>query len=434
MKINKVVNACHNKAMLYTLLFQSSIRNWETTLMNTMFRKICTISLLTASFLVAPFANAWVKDELVIWTKPDDFGNDGFKKLAQRFEKETGIKVTVVVPENKEDDQATRDYNRQVVLKRGPDIFLRTHDRVGELAQAGLIAQVKPSQSTLNSVNSNYWNAVSYDGKLYGYPIAVEGVTQICNADLVAKPYETLAAVEQDIPRLRKLGKKPLIWDYMNNYFSYGFVTSEGGFTFQFSNGSYNPAVTGANNRGAITGVTAIKRLLDKNLLPKKVDYGVVDNAFKQGQVACIVNGPWSWGDYEKAGIDLLIGNLPKVKSGTPKVFIGVLSAMLNPSSPNQVLASQFIEQYFTQPSGLKLINDDKDMGAVANKTFMKQLAKGNKKLAAASQVWDNGEPMPNIPKMSRYWTHMDTALYEVMVKDQSVAKSLNAAASRITR
>lgn len=396
--------------------------------------KKSTIFFYVLLFLFSSHSYAWEKDELLIWTKPENFGNQGFIKLAKKFERETGKKITIVEPESLVDDQPTRDYNRKVVLNRGPDIFIRTHDRIGELAQAGLIAEVKPKASTLKNINQNYWNAVSYDSRLFGYPISVEGVTQICNAKLVDRAYQSIKEVEQDTPRLKRQNKKAFIWDYMNNYFSYGFITSEGGYTFKFSDGAYNPSNTGVNNQGAIAGVSMIKRLLTNKLLPAEIGYSVVDDAFKNEEVACIVNGPWSWEDYKKSGIDIRISGLPKVDKGQPKVFIGVLSAMVNPSSPNSALVSQFIEDYLLQPSGLAMINADKPLGAVTHNGYMQTLSKGNTRLANASKVWENGEPMPNIPKMARYWNHMDTALYEVLRNNKDVREALEDASERITR
>lgn len=385
-----------------------------------------TLPALCLSALCA-VTNAYsAQDKLVIWTK-QDFGNKGVEQLAKAFTAKTGMPVEVYMPET---DEPTVDYNQLVVLGKGPDIFLRAHDRVGELAEAGLIAKVTPSKSTLNSIDKAFWNAVRYEGDYYGYPISVEGVTQVCNAKLVNNTYKNMAAVERDAGK----SVKPLMWHYYDNYFSYGFITSEGGYAFKNEQGTYNPGLTGVNSKGAIAGIKSVKRLIDKKALPLKMDYGIFHDAFKQEKVACIINGPWAWPDYQKQGIELLIGNLPSVNRGSPQVFTGVLTAVINPASPNKALAQSFMEDYFLQPSGLKMVNDVAPLGAVTNTKFMAELAKQNPLLAAAHEVWKKGEPMPNIPKMAVYWTHMDTALIEVYKNNVPVKQALTAAAHRITR
>ena len=44
--------------------------------------------------------------------------------------------------------------------------------------------------------------------------------------------------------------------------------------------------------------------------MPRECDYQLMDTLFKEGKAAMIVNGPWSWSDYRKAGIDLGIAPL----------------------------------------------------------------------------------------------------------------------------
>ena len=45
-------------------------------------------------------------------------------------------------------------------------------------------------------------------------------------------------------------------------------------------------------------------------LMPQECDYQIAETLFKEGKAAMIVNGPWSWSGYRKAGIDLGIAPL----------------------------------------------------------------------------------------------------------------------------
>ena len=64
----------------------------------------------------------------------------------------------------------------------------------------------------------------------------------------------------------------------------------------------------------------------------------------------------------------------------------------------------------------------------------MNTLAQEDPLLADAYEVWKVAEPMPNITKMSKYWTHMDTALIEIYQNNADIQKALDAASTRIAR
>ena len=345
------------------------------------------------------------------------------------FAADTGDAVKVETP-----DSVTEKFQQEAAIGKGPDIFIWAHDRFGDWAKSGLISRVEPSKDVMKALDDSFWKAVNYNGQTFGYPIAIEGPTQICNADIVKKPFKTIEDVKEAAPELAEQGKKALMWDYNNTYFTYGFLTAEGGFAFENVDGIYNPKVTGMANEGTVAGAAMIKDLIDSGVMPEGVDYGVFDAAFKAGEVACVINGPWAWADYEKAGIDMILGPYPKVGKGTPAGFTGVLSAAVNASTPNKDLAVEFLEGYLLQEDGLALVNDDRALGAVTHKQFMKSLAKENDTLADAYKVWQTGEPMPNIPEMGAFWSNMGPALTAITQGRQSVEDALNDAAARIVK
>lgn len=404
--------------MFYTSIIKLSKRALKGLLLGCVATSFCTS------------VQAFEKDKLLIWSK-EVFGNEGFKALGKKFERETGIEVTIHIPNG----EVIGDFNRAVVLGKGPDIYLRPHDRIGELAKAGMLAEVVPGGEALTNIDETFWQAVSFGGKYYGYPISVEGPTQICNKALKATPFRNFNEIAASQSQFTAQNKIPIIWDYQDTYFAYGFLSAEGGYAFARENGVYNTADTGVNHPGAIRAVQAMKKLYDNNILPTEINYGVFDNAFKSQRSACVINGPWAWAGYQAAGIELAIGNYPTPgDSGTPSVFFGVLAAIVNQASTNQAIAKRFIEDYLLQPEGLKLINDDEPMGAVTHQTFMAQLASEDPLLADAYEVWKLGQPMPNVPKMGKFWTHTKTGLLMAVQGQVPVKKAMDDAAARIVR
>lgn len=393
-----------------------------------MMKKTLVTALAVAGATMGSQAVAWEEGSLQVWINADK-GYNGLQAVGDTFEADTGIPVTVETPES-----VTEKFQQEAAIGQGPDIFIWAHDRFGDWAKSGLIAPVEPGDDVLNALDDAFWGAVKYNGQFFGYPIAIEGPTQICNADIVDAPFKTIDEVRAAAAELAEDGKKALMWDYNNTYFTYGFLTAEGGYAFENVDGTYNPKVTGVNNDGAVAGAAMLKDLIDSGVMPQGVDYGVFDSAFKAGEVACVINGPWAWADYEKAGIDMILGPYPKIDDGQPQAFTGVLSAAINAASPNKDLAVEFMEGYLLTKDGLSTVNNDRALGAVTHKAFMKELAADNETLAQAYAVWQTGEPMPNIPEMGAFWSNMGPALTAITQGRQSVEDALNDAADRITK
>ena len=146
-----------------------------------MMKKTILASVICAVTLgVTATANAAIeKDQLTIWVNGDK-GYNGIEKVGKKFEADTGIKVTVAHP-----DQVEVKFQQTAATQNGPDIMMWAHDRFGEWAKAGLISPITPSAEEQAKFAKVGWDAVTIDGKIYGYPVAVEAVSLICNNKFV---------------------------------------------------------------------------------------------------------------------------------------------------------------------------------------------------------------------------------------------------------
>jgi maltose/maltodextrin transport system substrate-binding protein len=158
-----------------------------------------------------------------------------------------------------------------------------------------------------------------------------------------------------------------------------------------------------------------------------------MDSKFNKGEIAMMINGPWSWGNLAKSGINFGVTTIPAINGKPGKPFVGVTAATINTASPNKELAIEFIENYMLSVKGLKMIDKDVPLGAVANKEFMKELST-NPNIAATFKNAELGSPMPNIPEMGAFWSSMGPALQNITSGRQPVEGALNMAAKRITR
>ena len=115
---------------------------------------------------------------LVIWA--DDTRTPVFEEIGEQFTAETGVPVEVT-----EVDFGTI---KDQIIQQGPagegaDIIIGAHDWLGELVQSGVVAPVDlPNAAEYEQVGLN---AFTWDGQLYGVPIAIENLGLWRNTDLV---------------------------------------------------------------------------------------------------------------------------------------------------------------------------------------------------------------------------------------------------------
>ncbi|MBD1575942.1 maltose/maltodextrin ABC transporter substrate-binding protein MalE [Vibrio sp. S11_S32] len=391
-------------------------------------KKVLKTAILCSLALSGVSAHAAIQEgQLTIWINGDK-GYNGLAEVGKQFEADTGIKVTVSHP-----DKLEEKFPQLASTGDGPDIVLWAHDRFGGYAKSGLLAEVKPSAEFKSKFTDFTWDAVSYDGKYIGYPVAVESLSLIYNKDLIKTPpknWEDIAALDK---KLQKDGKHAIMWNLSEPFFTWPILASDGGYAFKFADGQYNPKDVGVNNAGAINAMTFLKGLIDQKVMSPDVDYTIAESGFNKGEVAMTINGPWSWANIDKAGINYGVTTLPMFNGKPSKPFVGVLTAGISSASPNKDLAVEFIENYMLTKKGLKEINDDTPLGAVALTSYQAELAK-DPRIAATMANAQNGEVMPNISQMSAFWYAEKAAIGNVVNGRQSVKEALDTVAARMTK
>lgn len=357
---------------------------------------------------------------IVIWQ--DDRGPDLLTEIGAQFEADLGIKVIV---ENV--DPLTDRYQQAAATGDGPDIVMWAHDRLGEWAAGGLISPVNPSAEVVEGILPSAMDAVTFNGETWGYPVAVEAIGLVYNKNLVETPPESFEEImEMDFPE----GVTPIMWAYNDTYFTFPMMMANGGFAFQKVDGVYDGSDTGVNTAGAIKGGEVLAELIESGTMPKGVDYGVMDGAFANGEVAMIINGPWSWSAYEDAGIDVGVAPLPSVAGAPSKPFLGVQALAINAASPNKDLAVEFIENYLLTDENIQFWNQNGALGVPTDISV--GAAEEDEKIAQTLANAEVGVAMPSNPEMGAFWSAMEPALGNITSGATSVEQALNDAAARI--
>ncbi|WP_210397716.1 maltose/maltodextrin ABC transporter substrate-binding protein MalE [Motiliproteus sediminis] len=376
-------------------------------------------ALLTLLLLLSA---APVEAALSLWIG-DDKGAAGVQAVADRYQAETGQRVEVTAHAN-----LPQAFDQALATGEGPDIVIWAHDRLGEWASRGGLQPVYPSAEFRRFTAPFVWPALTLDGELYGYPIAVEAVGLIYNRKLLPHPpldFEHLFALH---PQLRAEGVKTIAWDYTNPYFSWGLLSSGDSFSLRATDDGF---ATGIDSADAKRGARLLQRLLVDGVMAAELNGSRAAEAFKRGELAMTINGPWSWQAFRNAGIDMGVVPLPRVQGQRSRVFVGVWAAAITRFAGDQHTAADFIENYLLSLEGLRRINAEVSLGPVANRQLMKELA-ADPAVDQAFIAAVSGELMPNRGPVSAFWRALQQALVRMTREAEAPGAALEQAAARI--
>jgi maltose/maltodextrin transport system substrate-binding protein len=390
-------------------------------------RRALALALTAAALGAGSVAHAEPKHTLLVWINADK-AYTGLQKVGNAFEQATGVKVVVEHPVDAPDK-----FQQAAGAGKGPDIFCWPHDRVGEWVKAGLLTPLAVRKSLRDSVEEQAWNAFTYKGRIWGYPIAIETTGLIYNKALVPKPPATWEELIELDKQLQKSAKHAVLWDYNKSFFSWPMLAGAGGTIFgRDAQGDFDPRQVGVNNAGALAGAEMLKRLIEGGTMPRGARYAEMETGFARGNVAMMISGPWAWDNAKKAKIDFGVAPIPAVIAGKPsKSFVGVLGCMIAAPSQQKDIAREFLENQLMTPESLKVLDADVPIGVPANKAFYAELSV-NPLIKASMENARHGEPIPNIPEVGRFWTAMDAALEAVTNGLQSPKDALDGAAGRM--
>jgi maltose/maltodextrin transport system substrate-binding protein len=347
--------------------------------------------------------------------------------VGDAFTAASGVEVVVQHPEG-----ATDKFQAAAAAGKGPDIFCWAHDRVGEWAQSGLIVPIRPPRRVREAIDDSAWQAFTYRGQVWGYPLAIEAIGLIYNKALVATPPASFEDVIELDKRLAAQGKKAILWAYNNSFFSWPLLAGPGGYVFgRNAGGELDPKVVGVNAPGAVQGMQMLARLIDEGHMPRGARYSEMESYFAKGQIAMMINGPWAWDNVKKVGIDFGVAPIPSIGGKPGKPFVGVLGCMISAPSRLKDIAREFLENHLLDVVNLKTVSADVPLGTPANKAYYRELS-ADPRIVATMANARAGEPIPNIPEMGRFFPAMDAALEAVTNGRQGPKDALDGAAARM--
>lgn len=385
---------------------------------------IRVLALLAATWALP--LQAAEKGQLLVWINGDK-GYRGIEQVGTDFARDTGVAVRVEHPED-----AVSKFEQAAAAGKGPDIWIWPHDRAGSWASSGLIDPVAPAPQLRAEIMPLAWQAWDFDGKTWGYPLAIEALALIYNQDLVATPPQTWEEVFALERRLQPQGKHAIMWPFNEFYYTYGLISASGGYAFgRRADGSFDASDVGIDNAGTLRGMQILLQLIDAGAVPRTATYAESEAAINEGRVAMTINGPWSWNNLKQSRIRFGAAAFPKVDGHAGGPMVGVVGAMISSASPNRVLATEFIERYLLSSKGLSAMNDHVPLGVPANRALYEEL-KSDPLVAGTYAAAEAGSIMPNLPEMARFWTAMNAAVQNIAQGREEVRAGLARAERRV--
>lgn len=344
-------------------------------------------------------------DELVVWINDEDIAEDVHLEQFANYTEETGIEI-------KFERIALPDQLEELALAgpggTGPDLFFQPQDRLGDAVVQGLAVPLTYTDEELANFTDAAIEAFTYEGDIYGAPVAIETYFAFYNKSLIDEAPETIEDVLTMSQDLREHDSD--LYGFLVSpefYYLYSFINGYGGYVFAEEDGVYDPSDIGLDNAGAIEGLEKYQEFITSGAIPRTVTVDVLDGLFSEGRVGMVVSGPWNMPIYGQAlGDDLATAPLPQINGAVAPSFVGVKSWLVSYYSDNQAWAQDLAKfltndensDYYYEVTG-ELPPRPEILDNINDPIY-----------AGYTEQVEHGTPMPNIPQMSPVWD-MDDAI-----------------------
>jgi len=331
---------------------------------------------------------------LTLWVY-DDGRLEVLQQLGEKFQEEYGVSLTVEVVDLTEIRNAM---TLGAASGEGPDMIIIPHDNLGPMVEEGAAAPIDLGDKASNYLD-NAIAGFTYNGELYGLPLAVENIGFFRNTDMVPEAPTTWDEVAQIGTDLVNSGEAESAIGLPDlTYNIYPLYTSFGGYIFgRDASGSYTVDDIGMNNAGMAEGLQWVKDLVDAGVVPETVDWEASHVLFETGRSPFIMTGPWALNRFKEAGVPYAISAFPE--DGYP--FMGVQGIVINANKENVVLAQTFCVDFLASEENYQAIFDAEARPS-AWKTIFE--AASDPDTAGFNAAGVNAQPMPSIPAMGYVW------------------------------
>lgn len=321
----------------------------------------------------------------------------------------------------RETEQLRSSFQSAALVGGGPEIIQGPSDQVGPLSVMGLLSSMEDFYSPEELSDFDPLSLIRIDGKLLLVGDTVGNhLSLIYNRKLLKDPPQT---TDELLQQGQKFGDNPyyLVWPMQEPFFFAPWVAA---FGESFA------SVDGAPQLGTPAMAKAFQWMRDlkaSKFVPRDADYETANALFKEGKVAMIINGDWSWGDYRKAGIDFGIARLPKVSSTGlwPSPLVAAKGYSVNAKySPEKKQAIRRVLHFLTSTDSQ--LRFTKAVSTLPSRLSARQsdVVTKDPLLKTSALILEVGSPMPATAELRAVWDSLRVQYQAVLGGNIDVEKA----------
>lgn len=335
------------------------------------------------------------KASLTLWVDTEQVSY--YKSIVKDFHKKhPNITVKVTQSPNGSANAKT-DVGKDA--SKAADVFEVPNDQLGQMANAGYINPLSPSDTS--NIKKNYVSqavkGVTWKGKVYAYPYAQQADTIYYNKSKLS------ASDVKDWDTLTKKGV--LATDFTNAYTMWP-VFFSAGTTLYGENGEDLKGST-FNSQNGVNALTWIaKQKSNKNVMQTSNAL----NQLKKGNAAAIMDGPWNAANIKKIlGKNFAVAKYPTVTVGGKKVqleaFLGIEGFAVNSHTSNAKASSE-LAAYITNKKSQLIAHDKAGQIPVLKSAVASSDVKSDPVAVAVIEMAKSGNSVlqPKLPQMATFW------------------------------
>lgn len=372
----------------------------------------------------------------ITWWDTSNATNEApaYQALIKNFEaKNTDVKVKYV---NVPFDQAQNKFDTAAGASGAPDILRSEVGWTPAFAKKGYFLPLDGTQALADEAKfkPNLIKQAQYEGKTYGVPLVTDTLALVYNKSLFAKAGVTAPKTWDELKTAAATIKDKTgvdgYWGSTQSYYAQPFLYGEGTDTVD-ATAKKITVQSAAAKRGYATWLS----LFDGKGLHKADTtadaYAHIQDAFVNGKVAAILQGPWEITNFYKGSAftdktNLGIATVPAGSTGKAGAPTGGhnLSVYAGSDSAHQKAALRFIE-FMTSAASQATI-------ALKNSTLPTRddaytaAVKADPGIAGFQPVLSSAQPRPALPEYSSFFTPLDTELLKIAGGKESLDQGLS--------
>ncbi|WP_418965509.1 maltose ABC transporter substrate-binding protein [Cetobacterium sp.] len=366
------------------------------------------ILILAAGTLFSTIALA-KSTEITLWEQMEPAVRPTYIKIVDEFmKKNPDVKVNVVHYSN--EDLRTQFQNASLA-GQGPDIVYGPNDNIGIFMVSDLIKPIDKvvSGDLIKKFNEGALKSGMYDNQLYllpeflGNQIALlYNKSMVPNAPKTWDEFLKVAKSNRAVdPKDKANSKYGFLYNEKEPFWFVGFYNGFGGEIFDSKN---NPTL---DNKAMVEALTFVRDIRTKHDLGEAgMDYDIASQLFKQGKAAMILNGAWSWKEYEDAGINLGVAPMPIPSKNGYALFTNAskgYSLSENTSDDKKEALNKFFDYIFSPEINAEIsLNQSQAPGIEAARELPQ--VKNDKLMQDSIETIKYTVPMPVVPEMRAIW------------------------------